>query len=67
MTIDSYSLSRFVNLDLLIKDGTISMKNGAIVVKDTEKLAEMIDGYNKTIDDQRRERLTISDKEEKDK
>ena len=66
MTIDSYSLSRFVNLDLLIKDGTISMENGAIVVKDTEKLAEMIDGYNKTIDDQRRERLTISDKEEKD-
>lgn len=60
MTIDSYSLGRFVNLDLLIKDGTISMENGAIVVKDTEKLAEMIDGYNKTIDDQRRERLTIT-------
>lgn len=66
MTIDSYSLGRFVNLDLLIKDGTISMENGAIVVKDTEKLAEMIDGYNKMIDDQRRERLIISDKEEKD-
>lgn len=66
MTIDSYSLGRFVNLDLLIKDGTITMENGAIVVKDTEKLVEMIDGYNKTIDDQRRERLTISDKDEKD-
>lgn len=66
MTIDSYSLSRFVNLDLLIKDGTISIENGRIVVKDTEKLAEKIDSYNKTIDDQRRERLTISDKEEKD-
>ncbi len=66
MTIDSYSLSRFVNLDLLIEDGTISIENGTIVVKDTEKLAEKIDSYNKTIDDQRRERLTISDKEEKD-
>ena len=66
MAIDSYSLGRFVNLDLLIKDGTISMENGAIVVQDTEKLTEMIEDYNKTIDDQRRERLTISDKEEKD-
>ncbi len=67
MTIDSYSLSKFVNLDLLIKDGAISIENGTIVVKDTEKLVKMIDGYNKKIDDQRRERLTISDKEEIDK
>lgn len=62
MTIDLYSLDKFVNLDLLIKNETISLENGAIIVKDTEKLAEMIDVYNKTIDEQRRERLTIIDR-----
>lgn len=66
MTIDSYSLGKFINLDLLIKEGTISLKDGAIVIKDTEKLTEIIDGYNKTIDDQRRERLTVTEKEEID-
>lgn len=66
MTIDSYSLGKYINLDLLIKDGIISLEDGAIVVKDTEKLTEIIDGYNKTIDDQRRERLTLTDKEEMD-
>lgn len=66
MTINSYSLGKFINLDSLIKDETISLENGAIVVKDTEKLAKIIDGYNKTIDDQRRERLTVNDREEID-
>lgn len=66
MTIDSYSLGKFINLDLLIKEETISFEDGAIVIKDTKKLTEIIDGYNKTIDEQRRERLTVTDKEEID-
>lgn len=64
MTIDSYSLGKFINLDSLIKDGTISLENNVVILKDTEKLAGIIDAYNETIDDQRRERLTITDKEE---
>lgn len=67
MTIDSYSLGKFINLDLLIKDGTISLEDRTIVVKDTEKLTEVINNYNKAIDGQRRERLTISDKKEIEK
>jgi len=66
MTIDIYSLNKFINLDSLIDEGTISIENSVIVVKDTERLTEVIDDYNKIIDGQRRERLTISDKEEKD-
>lgn len=64
MTIDSYSLDKLVNLDLLIAEGSISLENGAIVVKNTETLTEIIGNYNKTIDNQRRERLTVTDKEE---
>lgn len=67
MTIDSYSLGKFIKLDLLIEEGIISLKDGAIVIKDTKKLTEIIDNYNKTIDEQRRERLTIFDKEEIEK
>lgn len=63
MAIDSYSLGKFINLDSLIEEGTISIKDGAIVVKDTEKLTEVIDNYNKAIDEQRRERLTDIDRE----
>ena len=66
MTIDSYSLGKFINLDLLIKEETISFEDGAIVIKDTKKLTEIIDGYNKTIDEQRRERITVTDKEKID-
>lgn len=66
MTIDSYSLDKFINLDSLSKEGIISLEDGAIVIKDTQKLTETIDGYNKTIDNQRRERLTVNDKEEID-
>lgn len=65
MTIDSNSLDKFINLDLLTKDGTISLEEGAIVVKDTEKLTGIIESYN-TIDNQRRERLTVTDREEPD-
>lgn len=63
MSIDSYSLGKFINLDLLVKEGTISLEDGAIIVKDTGKLTKVIDSYNKAIDGQRRERLTILDKE----
>lgn len=65
MTIDKYSLNKFINIDLLMEEGTISLEDGVIVVKDTEKLKETIDGYNKTIDEQRRERLTVISAEEK--
>lgn len=64
MTIDSYSLGKFISLDSLTKDGTISIEDGAIVIKNKEKLTEIIDSYNKTIDNQRRERLTIIDMDE---
>lgn len=67
MTIDSYSIEKFINLEPLIREETISLENGVIVVKNTERLTEITDDYDKTIDQQRRERLTISNKEEFDR
>ena len=64
ITIDPYSSEKFVNLEALTKEGIISVENGVILVKDTKKLKEIIERSNKIIDNQRRERLTITDKEE---
>ena len=64
ITIDPYSSEEFVNLEALAKEGIISVENGVILVKDTKKLKDIIEHSNKIIDNQRRERLTITDKEE---
>lgn len=64
MTIDSYSSKKFINLDPLVKEEAISFENGVVVTKNPEKLTEVIEGYNKKIDDQKRDRLTVIDEEE---
>lgn len=64
MTIDSYSSNTFVNLDLLTQNGIIDIENSTIVVKDIEKIKELIENCDKTIDNQRRERLLITDMDE---
>ncbi len=63
MIIDSYTLSNTGNIDSLVELGAISIEAGAVIVKDTEKLTEVIDNYNKVIDAQRRERLIVSEKD----
>jgi len=64
MTIDSYSSNTFVNLDLLTQNGIIDIENSTIVVKDIEKIKDLIENCDKTIDNQRRERLLITDMDE---
>lgn len=64
ITIDTDSSNRFVNLDLLTKNGIIDIENSNIVVKDIEKIKKLIENYDKTIDNQRRERLLITDMDE---
>ena len=67
MTIDSYSRGKFINLDSLVSQGIISEDNGAIVVKDDERLKEIIVEYDKVLDDQRRKRINVIDMEEHSK
>lgn len=64
MTIDTYSSNTFFDLDLLTKTGIVDLENSTIVVRDSEKMKELIENYDKTIEDQRRERLLITDMDE---
>ena len=67
LTLDTYSIQKLFNLDELIKDGIISISDGAITVTNVEKLKEKINSYNKILDTQRRERLTIIDTEKSER
>ena len=64
VTINTDFSEKFINLESLIKEGIISVENGAVIVRNTEKLREIIGNFDKVIDDQRRERLTITNKDE---
>ncbi len=66
ITIDPYSLEKFVQVESLAKEGIISLEDGVIIVNDTKKLKDIIERLDKIIDNQRRERLTIIDEEEID-
>ena len=66
--LDKQTQEKFVNLDILVNDGIVTVQNGVIIVQDEEKLQEKIDNYDKVLDKQRRERLLLEapPKEEKE-
>lgn len=67
LTIDTYSLGRFINLDSLVSEGVISVDNGAIVVKNEGRLKEIIGEYDKVLDNQRRDRINVINTEDQSK
>ena len=67
VTIDSYSLEKFVNEENLSRAGIKIEENGIFTVENPEKLKQKIEDYKKVLDTERRERLVITEKDEVEK
>ena len=67
VTIDSYSLERFVSEEEFLKAGIMVDEKGIFTVDSPEKLKQKIEDYKKVLDTERRERLVISDRTGKDR
>lgn len=67
VTIDSYSLEKFVSEENLSRAGIKIEENGIFTVENLEKLKQKIEDYKKVLDTQRRERLVITEKDEVEK
>ena len=65
--LDQKTQEKFVNLDILINDGIVTIENGVIIVQDEAKLQEKIDTYDKVLEKQRRERLLLEPEAKEDK
>ena len=67
VTIDSYSLEKFVNEENFSRAGIKIEENGIFTVENPEKLKQKIEDYKKVLDTERRERLVITEKDEVEK
>ena len=65
LALDSYTMERLLNLNPLTSEGIISVENNVVTVNDSDKIVELIEKYDRIIDEERRERLTITDYPEK--